>query len=143
MNLNFLLSSIVWNSAFEAAPAGGDSPALGDDKIREVKSAVSERLIKEHKMDLSSGAAASDGWHRQGSAIDYYQASAPTTRPDGVTALDASDYGRRWVRTGDRAELVYTASGWVALLYTNSFLEALTADPASPSVGQIWLRTDL
>jgi hypothetical protein len=103
----------VWNSAFEASPAGGDSPASGDDKIRELKGAVRERLAKEHKMDLSSGAASADGWHIQGSAISFYSASSPTVRTDGATALDASDYGRLWYNTSTGALSVYTATGWV------------------------------
>jgi hypothetical protein len=103
----------VWNTAFEASPAGADSPASGDDKIRELKSAVRERLAKEHKMDLSTGTASADGWHIQGSAISYYQASAPTTRPDGVTALDANDYGRLWVSSSTGLVYVYLpTTGW-------------------------------
>lgn len=112
----------TWNNAFEASPAGGDAPSSGDDKIREVKTAVRERLEKEHKFDLSSGLSGPDGWHKQGSSIDYYQASAPTTRPDGVTALDVNDYGRRWIKSSDLTEYVYTSTGWAALTYAHSFL---------------------
>ena len=119
MDLSFLFSSVVWNSAYELSPAGADSPSSGDDKIRELKSATRERLAKEHKMDLSSGAASTDGWHIQGSAIDYYQASAPTTRPDGVTALDANDYGRRWYNTSTGVESIYTSGGWGVFANTN------------------------
>jgi hypothetical protein len=70
-------------------------------------------------MDLSTGTAIADGWHIQGSAIDYYQASAPTTRPDGMTALDASDYGRRWYNTSTGVESIYTVGGWGVFANTN------------------------
>jgi len=91
----------IWNSAFEATPAGSDSPSQGDDRIRELKQAVRERLIKEHEMDLSSGAAAADGWHAAGSAKVYVGSTAPTTRPDGATTLTADDDGRLWLSSSD------------------------------------------
>lgn len=114
MNLDFLLSCVVYNTAFEAVPAGADSPSLGDDKIREFKQAFRERFEKEHKMDLSSGTLSADGWHKQGSALTYYAASAPTLRPDGITSLNALDYGRLWYNTSSGLTSTYTASGWVA-----------------------------
>jgi hypothetical protein len=143
MNLNMLFGLTVWNSAFEASPAGGDVPSLGDDKIREVKSAIRERIAKEHKMDLATGTASADGWHIQGSAVDYYQSSAPTTRPDGVTALDVNDYGRRWTHSVTLVQSVYTSTGWVAINYIYTQFEARTDDPATPAVGRVWFRTDL
>lgn len=91
----------VWNSGFEATPAGSDSPAQGDDRIRELKGAVRERLAKEHHMDLLAGDAGTDGWHEAGSAKVYVGSTAPTTRPDGVTALTADDNGRLWLSSGD------------------------------------------
>lgn len=124
--LDFLLCSVVWNTAYEAAPAGGDSPSGGDDSIRELKQATRERLAKEHKSDLSSGTAALEGWHKQGSAISYYAATAPTTRPDGTTALDSSDYGRLWYKTDTGLAYVYTSTGWVAFL-TIAYDQAATA----------------
>lgn len=143
----------TWNTAFEASPAGSDAPSLGDNNIREVKSAVRERLIKEHKMNLSSGLIAEDGWHKQGSAIIYFGASAPTTRPDGTTALNAEDYGRLWLNTGTNVLYIYTSSGWSGFgllspvgagwgtLMSLDYLR--TSDPSTPSDGQFWYRTDL
>ena len=113
--LNNFLNLVVWNSNFEDEPAGGDSPSFGDDEIRDSKEAVRERFEKEHKMNLLSGVVADDGWHKRGSAITYYQASAPTTRPDGVTALTDDDAGRLWYRTTTGVLYAYksTLLGWV------------------------------
>jgi hypothetical protein len=111
---------MTWNTAFSLQPAGSSNLADGDNAIRDLKTAVFERLAQEHKMNLASGLVAEDGWHKQGSSIDYYQASAPTLRPDGVTALDSNDYGRRWVKSSDNSQWVYTASGWVNIAYATS-----------------------
>ena len=108
-----LLSSVVWNNSYEDIPQGSDSPSEGDDAIREVKESVRERFEKEHKMNLTAGAVGPDGWHKRGSGIPYYQADAPTTRPDDVTALNANDSGRRWVRSTDRREYVYVHPDWL------------------------------
>jgi hypothetical protein len=105
--------AIVWNWAFEALPDHGETPSYGDDRIREVKEGIRERFNKEHYMDPASGSVANHGYHRMGSAVCYYQAAAPTVRPDGVTALNAQDAGRRWIRTTDNAEFIYTGATWV------------------------------
>lgn len=106
------LAAVVWNTPYENSPAGGNSPSFGDDQFRDLKSAVRERFEKEHTMNLASGTVAGDGQHKSGSAKVYYQASEPTVRPDGVTALTADDNGRRWVRTSDKREYVYVHPDW-------------------------------
>lgn len=112
--LKVLLGSVVWNSAFNASPAGSDDVGQGDDKIVELKEAIYERLVKEHTMDESSGAVAEDGAHRAGSAVVYTGTSEPTTKPDGVTALDADDNGRLFVNTSSNKVYSYRhGTGWV------------------------------
>ena len=112
--LKVLLGSVVWNSAFNVSPAGSDDVGQGDDKIVELKEAVYERLVKEHEMDETSGAAAEDGWHRAGSAVTYTGTSNPTTRPDGVTALNAADNGRLFMNTTTSKLYYYKhGTGWV------------------------------
>lgn len=105
----------TWNTAFEAVPAGGASPTGGDDAIRDLKGAVRERVIKEHVMDLSGGVAADDGWHREGSAIAYYESSAPTNRPDAATSLDSDDAGRLWYDTDTGLVSIWSGSAWVPI----------------------------
>lgn len=107
----------IWNAALEGAPAQSDAPATLGTTGRETRTEVRSRWENEHssytsKGGTSGGSVAADMVHKQGSARAYYQASAPTLRPDGVTALGASDYGRLWVgSTGN--QYVYTSSGWL------------------------------
>lgn len=105
----------TWNTAFEGTPAGSAAPAEGDDRIRELKSATRERIEKEHVMDTGSGLYSEDGWHREGSAIAYYESSAPTNRPDGATALDTDDAGRLWVDSDDRSSWYWDGTAWEEL----------------------------
>lgn len=105
----------TWNSAFAATPSGGAPIGEGDDRIRELKTAIYERLVKELVMDLSSGLAAEDGWLKSGASKIYVGESEPTTRPDGTTALTEADYGRLWYNTSDTQLYVYTSSGWITL----------------------------
>lgn len=103
----------TWNTSFEQTPAGSESPSLGDDRFRELKTATRERLEKEHVQILSSGLAGEDGWHRGGSAKVYFQSGAPTTRPDGSTALTAEDNGRVWISSTDYKLRVYNHAAGV------------------------------
>jgi len=91
----------VWNNTFEANPKGTDTPAEGDDRIRELKAATRERIEHEHTMNLGSGVVGEDGWHRAGSAKVYVGANAPTHRPNGSAVLDAQDDGRLWLSSVD------------------------------------------
>lgn len=104
---------MVWNTAFSIVPSGARSLSLGDNDIVDLKTAIFERFVKEHVMNLGSGLAVEDGYHLSGSSKDYFQTVAPTLRPDG-SALSADDYGRRWVHSTTLVEYIYTSSGWVA-----------------------------
>lgn len=127
--LRSLLAAITWNGAFEDEPSGGDDPSYGDDEIRNLKEAVRERFTKEHKMDLAVGTAGLDGWHRPGTAVVYFQASEPTTRPDGVTALSANDNGRLWIRSSDYRVSVYEhGTGWVNMSTVNGAANLMSGD---------------
>lgn len=120
--------AVTWNSAFEATPAGSDDAKYGDDKIRELKEAIRERLAHEHGMDLTGGSAATQGWLNLGSAKVYYGASAPTVRPDGVTALTSDDAGRMWVNSSTYAICIYTGTVWTAVASNNLYTETITGD---------------
>lgn len=112
--LRSLLSAITWNESYEDEPASSDSPSEGDDKIRELREAIRERFAKEHKMNLASGTVGPDGYHKNGATLPYFQASEPTTRPDGVTALDENDNGRRWIKSTNYSQYTYVhGTGWV------------------------------
>jgi len=114
----------TWNTAYEATPAGADDPSIGDNKIREFKGAIRERVIKEHTMNLSSGLLAEDGWHKMGSAEIYIGESTPTTKPDGVTALDSTyDVGRVWLKVSTGDLKYWKGNAW-ASFWTNGVLVA-------------------
>lgn len=66
------------------------------------------RLAKEH---VTPAASSVGGEHKRGSAIDWFQTTAPTTRPDGVTALTTDDRGRTWCDTTNNVLKMLTAIG--------------------------------
>ncbi len=107
--------TVTWDSTFEAAPAATDSPKGGDDKIRQLKVAARERLEREH-IGGTSETNSTHGWHREGSARGYYQATAPTTRPDGVTALGTSDEGRIWIDSDTGLSYYWSGTAWVGMV---------------------------
>jgi len=106
--------TVDWDATFEASPNGSESLGNGDNRILALKTALRERLEKEHKFD-PTGTQADHGQHLAGSAISYYQSAAPTTRPDGTTALSADDNGRIWVDSDDGYIYYYAHSSWVLL----------------------------
>ena len=60
-------------------------------------------------------------------AHPYFQASAPTTKPDTTTSLDADDHGRLWVDSDDNVIYVLTAFGgptWTSTAAANSITSA-------------------
>jgi hypothetical protein len=96
-----------WDSAFEALPAGGDNLSVGDDAIRLFKNYVSTRFGREH-YGLITDTAAMHGWHKAGSAVAFWQASAPTTKPEASGgSLDVDDAGRTFFRSTDRVMFVW------------------------------------
>lgn len=103
-----------WTSGFEGTPAGSDSPAQGDERIRELKETVRAVVAKEHELDPTAGDVIADqGWHKAGSAKAYVQSTAPTTRPDGTTSLDADDEGRLWIDSDDTKLGYWDGASWV------------------------------
>lgn len=93
----------------ETSPASSDLISQGDDEIRDLRKGTRIRLAKEHDTPATSSAG---GEHKAGSAKIYIQSSAPTTRPDGSTALTSADDGRIWfdADTSSRVAYVYDDS---------------------------------
>ena len=109
-----------WNSTYEATPADADNPQSGDDEIRNTRTGVSERGGLEHfwlpgDSTTTAGGATGHGWHREGSAKGYYQALAPTTRPDAVQALDTNDEGRMWVDSDTLGLHMWNGTVWKSI----------------------------
>lgn len=109
----------TWNSAYELVPAQADAPSTLGTTGRATRVDIRERMENEHssyttKGGTSGGSVAADFLHKAGSGRVYYQASAPTLRPDGVTALSAADAGREWVETTYLSRRTWSGSAWVA-----------------------------
>jgi len=110
-----------WNDSYEQEPADSDSPSGGDDEFRDLKRNVRERMLYEHQWKDS---LTTDGHHKEGSARTYYTNTAPTTRPDGSTALDSDDMGRVWFDINDTNALYHwTGTTWCGDVKIASNLE--------------------
>jgi len=127
----------TWNTAFNTTPIGSDLASDLDTYIQDLKQAIYERLYKEHVMDLSSGNALDDGWHRAGTARTYYQATAPIARPDNVTPLGTGDTGRLYINSNTNKLQVFTGSVFTDVNVVqsdyakalNPNIEAVTTNP--------------
>ena len=114
----------TWDASFEGTPAGSAQLSQGDDAIRTLKNAISERN-REH-YGLNTDTNSTHGWPRRGHARAYFQATAPTIKPEvSGAALDATaiaaadgtetndtnkDDGRLWVRSTDFCCFVWAPS---------------------------------
>lgn len=109
----------TWNSAYELVPAQADAPSTLGTTGRATRVDIRERMENEHssytaKGGTSGGAVAKDFIHKKGSGRAYHSRTAPTVRPDGVTALDSEDDGRLWYDTTYGTLRVWdnTYGGW-------------------------------
>jgi len=111
--------AITWNAAFLTLPDGGNQLSDGDNKIRDLKTGITERAENEHTTynDGTGGSYLLDWNHKAGSAKGYFQNAAPTNRPNGSTALTSDDAGRLWFDDdGGDLPYFYDGSDWVGLL---------------------------
>lgn len=90
-----------------ASPGDAEFVPNGAKEIRDLRKGAAIRHDKEH---VALAATSGGGEHKPGSAVAYYGGAAPTTRPDGVTALSAADVGRLWVDAG--VLKAYTGATW-------------------------------
>lgn len=102
--------AIDWDSLYELAPSDTTYVKDTDDAIRSLKTATRERITKEHEFDLASQAR--QGLHRAGSAVAFYQTSAPTQR-NGVD-LAAADVGIEWIDSDTGILYVWDGDSWVS-----------------------------
>lgn len=96
----------------EGSPVINQPRRAGALEINALRQAVRLRMAKEHE---TPDAASVGGEHLHGSARVYYQAAAPTFKPDGVTDLDDEDDGRLWLDSDNNKIYVYSAAtdSWV------------------------------
>ena len=111
----------TWNAAYQATPADGTSPALGDDRMREIKSSIEERLGNEHltynTADLATaGNALLDGMHRQGSAHAWYESGTARVNRVHGGALIAFDAGRLLIDSDTNLLYAWSGTAWLPLI---------------------------
>lgn len=116
----------------ESSPANTDARRLGALEIRTLREGIGDRVGKEHEAPATSGAG---GEHKEGSAKVYYEASAPTLRPDGSTSLGANDAGRLWLDSDDMKLRVWDGNSWehVAAQATTPTISYFVKTPANTS----------
>lgn len=116
----------------ETVPANTEYVKDGALEVREVKKALRIRLEKEH---VALGDSSAGGEHKAGSAVAYYQSSAPTNRPDAATALTAADNGRLFVDSDDKKLYVYVhGTGFTLVAADVPAASIATADLIDKSV---------
>lgn len=87
-------------SAWLASPANSANVGAGNEEMQDIKDTFRVRIAREHELSLTEASPQTlHGAHKPGSAVPYVQSSAPTLRPDGVTALGEDDHGRLWIDT--------------------------------------------
>lgn len=81
----------TWNAAFEAVPAAGDNVSDGAEVIRDLKTAIRERVALEHYFDVA-GTDADHGKHiLNGFQASQYAADAGSSDTYAVTLAPAPD----------------------------------------------------
>ena len=97
----------------ETSPKNTDAAfPYGAQEIRDLRKGLRIRMSKEHDTLAVTSAG---GEHKEGSAKAYAEASAPTNRPDGTTALTSGDAGRLWVDTDDGRLNYYDGAAWAMI----------------------------
>jgi hypothetical protein len=149
--------TITWNAAFENQPPGTESIQLGDDRIRELKIALRERLNREMQFDPGS-ASSGHGRMRQGSARAFVltTGSDPVDAPDGTVLDDTRDIGRVLFRSDTRNLKFWRNNQWNELGATtaeaHSYIKRDTngrsqiriplSEPVSVADGDLWIEED-
>ncbi len=107
---------ITWDSSFETVPANTDSISAGADVIRTLKSAIRERVAKDHYMDLA-GDSQDHGEH---SRVTFHEPldETPTTE-DGKGVLFTQEVdGRAELHWKDEEGTILAITSQGELTYT-------------------------
>ena len=95
--------AVTWDAVYKEKPPGTQSPTLGDNRMRETRESIQERMTNAHYTvddSQSTGSSATDWWHKMGSAKIWYQAAVPTVRvlgsSTGLSTITSDDNGRLW-----------------------------------------------
>lgn len=104
---------MAWTNTYDTAtPAGSDDPAEADDRMREIKLALQERLAQDHYFPLT-GTEVSDTAAGEHEKVTLRVASAPTAVADKgfVYAKDVSGKAELFYIDEDGDEIQITSGG--------------------------------
>jgi len=106
----------TWNAAYEASPADGDLVSEGDDKIRNMKTDVRQRMANDHYMDI----AGTDADHGQHKKITFQAplgaAPAPGTDKGAIYLLDVNSKAELHFQDEDGDVMQLTEGGILKFL---------------------------
>lgn len=112
--------AVTWNADFDNSPKGSDAVGQMDDKIRETRQAVRERVEQEHLFDKNT--STQQGLHKMGSARVWLSGTEPDSPiPTAILTETAGDEskGRLWVVTSSGVPTgevkVYDGTDWVSM----------------------------
>lgn len=120
--------NVIWDDIFLATPDHDEGFQRNTGEyIETYKAALQERIGSEHNFAPAEAAPQDNhGLHKEGSGVAYYGVIAPVYRPDGITALDASDIGRLWV-SDNKIVHIWNGTEWIE-------------SAAVPMVGTVYLQ---
>lgn len=128
----------TWDAAYEAYPAATDLVSEGDDRIRNFKTDIRERLGKDHYFDI----AGTDADHGEHDKVTLRVGSAPTHAADkGILyAKDVSSKAELFYIDEDGDEVQLTSGGNIlvedtAIAVQFSHIGNVTGDQAVTGVG--------
>ena len=136
---------MAWNHIYDVnTPAGGDDPKEGDDRIREVKAALQERIAKDHYFP-KTGSQVSDvdaGEHKK---VTLRVGSAPGAVADKgfVYAKDVDSKAELFYIDEDGNEVQITTGGIVKVPPPTSPLTISGATAFSGTSPTVWTDLDL
>lgn len=112
--------AVIWNADFDISPKGSDAVGQMDDKIRETRQAVRERVEQEHLFDKNT--STQQGLHKMGSARVWLSDTEPDSPiPTAILTETAGDEskGRLWIVTAAGVPTgevkVYDGTDWVSM----------------------------
>jgi len=109
---------MAWDHRYDVnTPAGTDDPKEGDDRIREVKAALQERIAKDHYFP-KTGSEVSDEDAGEHKKVTLRTGDAPTKADDKghIYAKDVSDKAELFYIDEDGNEVQITTGGLVKSL---------------------------
>lgn len=117
----------TWNAAFEATPADTEDISQGADRIRDLKSAISERMEHDHYWDTS------------GTDADHGEHTAVTLREQASDPSTEANKGHIYTKeAGGKAELFFQDEDGNAIQLTSG--GSLNVSSGSvPSGTKMWI----